>query len=65
MRGGFGSAVMEALSEAGVSVPVHVLGAPDEIVEHGDPGDQLAEFGLDTPGIAKSARQICAQGRAR
>ncbi len=65
VRGGFGSAVMEALSEAGVSVPVHALGAPDEIVEHGDPAEQLAEFGIDAAGIARSALQICAQGRAR
>ncbi len=60
VRGGFGSAVMEALAEAGVSVPVRVLGAPDEIVEHGDTAEQLRAFGLDAEGIAAGGRWLAA-----
>ncbi len=49
--GGFGSAVLEALSEAGVDARTLCLSLPDEIIEHGyGPGD----FGLDADGIAKS-----------
>ncbi len=33
--GGFGSAVLELLSEAGLTVPVSVIGLPDHFIEHG------------------------------
>jgi 1-deoxy-D-xylulose-5-phosphate synthase len=56
--GGFGSAVLEALAEAGVAVPVHCLAIPDRIVEHGDPAAIRASFGLDAEGIARAARAL-------
>jgi 1-deoxy-D-xylulose-5-phosphate synthase len=56
--GGFGSAVLEALAEAGVAVPVHCLAIPDRIVEHGDPAAIRASFGLDAEGIAGAARSL-------
>ncbi len=43
--GGFGSAVLEALAEAGVSVPVITLGIHDQIVPHGDPAAQHEALG--------------------
>jgi 1-deoxy-D-xylulose-5-phosphate synthase len=52
--GGAGSAVMEALNEAGIEVPVLALGLPDEFVEHGDPAKLLAQCGLDAAGIEQS-----------
>ncbi|MBP6763365.1 MAG: 1-deoxy-D-xylulose-5-phosphate synthase [Rubrivivax sp.] len=55
--GGAGSAVLECLAEAGVSVPVLVLGLPDRFVEHGDPAKLLALCGLDTAGIERSIVQ--------
>jgi 1-deoxy-D-xylulose-5-phosphate synthase len=58
--GGFGAAVMEALSQAGVVVPVRSLAVPDRFIEHGNPTKQLAEIGLDTAGIAAAARQLVA-----
>ena len=33
--GGFGSAVLELLAEAGLAVPVSVIGLPDHFIEHG------------------------------
>jgi len=60
VRGGFGGAVMEALAEAGIAVPVRALGAPDEIIEHGDPDEQRQRFGIDTAGIVEGARALCA-----
>jgi len=58
--GGFGSAVMEALAEAGVVVPVRALAVPDRFIEHGNPAQQLCELGLDAPGIAAAARALAA-----
>jgi 1-deoxy-D-xylulose-5-phosphate synthase len=52
--GGAGSAVLEALAEAGLEVPTLVLGLPDEFVEHGDPARLLAACGLDAAGIEQS-----------
>ena len=53
-QGGAGSAVMEALQEAGLTLPVLALGLPDEFIEHGDPGKLLAGVGLDAAGIEQS-----------
>ncbi len=52
--GGAGSAVLEALAEAGITVPVLVLGLPDVFIEHGDPAKLLAMCGLDAAGIEQS-----------
>jgi 1-deoxy-D-xylulose-5-phosphate synthase len=54
LAGGAGSAVLEALSMAGVDTPVLRLGLPDEFVEHGDPATLHALFGLDAAGIEKA-----------
>ncbi|MCX5739375.1 MAG: 1-deoxy-D-xylulose-5-phosphate synthase [Proteobacteria bacterium] len=56
--GGFGSAVLESLAEAGVAVPVHCLAIPDRIIEHGDPVAIRAALGLDAEGIARAARRL-------
>ena len=57
VMGGAGSAVLEALAEARIDVPVLVLGLPDAFVEHGDPARLLALCGLDASGIEKSIVQ--------
>ena len=54
--GGAGSAVLEALAQAGVQVPVLTLGIPDVFTEHGDPAKLLAQLGLDAAGIEASVR---------
>jgi len=54
VQGGAGSAVIEALQAAGVTLPVLTLGLPDEFIEHGDPGKLLAGLGLDAAGIEQS-----------
>ena len=56
-NGGAGSAVLEALADAGVETPVLVLGLPDEFIEHGDPAKLLAACGLDAAGIERSIRK--------
>ncbi len=55
--GGAGSAVLEALQEAGVVRPVLVLGLNDTFTEHGDPSHLLALQGLDAAGIESSVRE--------
>jgi 1-deoxy-D-xylulose-5-phosphate synthase len=52
--GGAGSAVMQALAEAGLLVPVLALGFADEFIEHGDPAKLMAMCGLDAAGIEQS-----------
>ena len=48
ISGGFGSAVLEALSEAGIATPVERIGWPDAFVEHGDGvADLRARHGLE------------------
>ncbi len=56
VMGGAGSAVVEALSEAGIVRPILHLGLPDKFIDHGDAGVLLAGCGLDAKGIAASIR---------
>jgi 1-deoxy-D-xylulose-5-phosphate synthase len=49
--GGAGSAVTEALNDAGITLPVLQLGLPDVFIEHGDPAKLLSLQGLDAAGI--------------
>jgi len=44
--GGFGSAVIEALDELGVAVPVARIGWPDHFIEHGKVDALRAQYGL-------------------
>ena len=54
LMGGAGSAVQEALSAVGNSIPVLMLGLPDVFVEHGDAAKLLALCGLDAAGIEQA-----------
>jgi 1-deoxy-D-xylulose-5-phosphate synthase len=60
VTGGFGSAVLELLSEEGMAVPVKRMGIPDQFVGHGKPDYYLKEFGLTPDGVAKAAREFVA-----
>ena len=52
LAGGFGSAVLEALAEAGFEdVVVHRIGMPDSFIEHGTAADQRRRLNLDAEGI--------------
>ena len=54
INGGFGSAVLEFLSDNNYNVQVKRLGIVDTFVEHGTPEELYAMLGLDAAGIAKS-----------
>ena len=52
LAGGFGSAVLEVLAEAGFDdVSVHRIGMPDSFVEHGTADAQRQQLNLDSEGI--------------
>ena len=57
--GGFGSAVLEALSDGGVTdVTTKILGLPDWYIEQG-PQDFLRErYGLTAEGIYQSVKEL-------
>ncbi len=52
LMGGFGSAVLEALNDENVLVPVYRIGVPDILVEHASPEQSFNSLGL-------SSGQIC------
>jgi 1-deoxy-D-xylulose-5-phosphate synthase len=49
--GGAGAAVAETLAEAGVMLPLHLIGIPDRYIEHGTRKECLAAAGLDVAGL--------------
>lgn len=53
LAGGFGSAVLEVLSDADVSVPVLRIGIPDEFVEQGTRQEQLSCYGMEPAQLAE------------
>src|SRR5262249_35475630 len=56
LMGGFGAAVLEAASDAGLSASyVRRLGLPDRFVLHAEREEQLTEVGLDVEGICDAA----------
>jgi 1-deoxy-D-xylulose-5-phosphate synthase len=54
IMGGAGSAVSEALQQAGVLKPLLQLGLQDDFTEHGDPAVLLSMQGLDAAGMEAS-----------
>jgi 1-deoxy-D-xylulose-5-phosphate synthase len=54
--GGFGSGVMEVLSQEGITVPVKVLAIPDVFLTHGSQSMLRRQVGLDKEGIKRTLR---------
>ena len=61
IQGGFGSAVLEFMSDNNYSVQVKRLGIPDSFIEHGTPDELYAMLGLDVDGITRSIAE-CLKG---
>jgi 1-deoxy-D-xylulose-5-phosphate synthase len=57
-RGGAGTQIAQALLDAGVGIPIQVLGLPTEFVPHGDRATLLQAYGLDAAGIAATVAQV-------
>ena len=62
LQGGFGSAVLESLTDQDVSsVRVKRLGIPDTFVEHGPQNLLREQCGIDTRQIIAEARRLCTE----
>ena len=61
--GGFGDAVLEALGDAGISVPLRRLGLPDQFIEHGAQPVLLHKYGLDVDGVVEAVHRLRAGRR--
>ncbi|MBW4651946.1 MAG: 1-deoxy-D-xylulose-5-phosphate synthase [Kaiparowitsia implicata GSE-PSE-MK54-09C] len=57
LPGGFGTAVAEALMDAGITVPVTRIGVPDALVDHATPAESMAAVGLTSNQIAERLLQ--------
>ena len=53
VAGGFGSAVMEAMSRAGMTKPVLNIGVPDWFLPFGSPSDVMESVGMDPDSIVE------------
>lgn len=59
LMGGFGSAVLEAANRRNLNTErFRVLAIPDEFVEHGDREELLADLGLDSEGLVRTAKEL-------
>ena len=58
-QGGFGSAVMECLSDQGITgFRLKCIGIPDTFVEHGPQDFLRSKYGIDAPAIFKAAKHL-------
>jgi 1-deoxy-D-xylulose-5-phosphate synthase len=58
LKGGFGSAVIEFMTDNGYNCEVRRLGIPDYFVEHGTQEELYRECGYDAEGIELAIREI-------
>ncbi len=58
LMGGFGSTVLETLSEHGVDAPVLRLGLPDRFVEQGSQAELRARLHIDAGGVLQSVKEF-------
>ncbi|MGV1005599.1 MAG: 1-deoxy-D-xylulose-5-phosphate synthase [Candidatus Nanopelagicales bacterium] len=63
--GGFGSLVTQAMQDAGIAVPVHDCGVPQQFLDHQSRQSALEHFGLTGPGLAAAARSLLAEQTSR
>ena len=62
LKGGFGSAIVEFMSDNGYVADVKRLGIPDYFVEQGTQDELIRECGFDTDSIAAAAREMVNSG---
>jgi len=61
LAGGFGSAVVECLSDAGITgCTIRRIGIDDTFIEHGAKKVLRSKYGLDAEGIVNAAKQVFA-----
>jgi 1-deoxy-D-xylulose-5-phosphate synthase len=58
-QGGFGSAVLECLSDEGITgFHMKCIGVPDIFVEHGPQKLLRSKYGIDAPAIVETAKRL-------
>ncbi len=65
LMGGFGSAVLEALSELGLETPVIRIGWPDRFIEHGKVDQLRARYGLSVEAALEKLAPYLQRGAGR
>jgi 1-deoxy-D-xylulose-5-phosphate synthase len=65
IQGGFGSAVLEFISDNNYQINVKRLGIQDTFIEHGTPEELYNMIGLDAEGIAKSIQDFLESSKAK
>lgn len=64
LAGGYGSAVLEFFSEAGIRTPVVRIGWPDQFIEHASTVEDLREkYGLTVEKVVSSVEEVLCLGR--
>jgi 1-deoxy-D-xylulose-5-phosphate synthase len=58
ISGGFGSAIIEFMTDNGYTARVKRLGVPDRFIEHGTQEELYHECGFNEEGIIKTAREL-------
>jgi 1-deoxy-D-xylulose-5-phosphate synthase len=61
---GFGAAVVEAIEELGLAVPVVRIGWPDQFIEHGKVNDLRAKYGITVEAAYSQVLPLLANRRA-
>ncbi|WP_234736234.1 1-deoxy-D-xylulose-5-phosphate synthase [Tellurirhabdus bombi] len=61
IMGGFGSAILEFMSNHGYLARIKRLGIPDAVIEHGEQIELQRECGFDPEGIARTVKQMIYQ----
>jgi 1-deoxy-D-xylulose-5-phosphate synthase len=61
IKGGFGSAVLEAVGEMALSAPVVRIGWPDQFIEHGKVDQLRAKYGVTVEAAMKEVRSLLLQ----
>jgi 1-deoxy-D-xylulose-5-phosphate synthase len=54
LAGGFGSAVLEYITDKGYPIPMTRLGIRDAFIPHGSPAELYREQGLDAEGLLRT-----------
>ena len=63
--GGFGAAILEALSQLGISMPVVRIGWPDQFIEHGKVEELRTRYGLTAEAAQAQLQPLLAAVRRR
>jgi transketolase len=65
IHGGLGEACAGVIAQAGIAVPMKIVGFPDEDTVTGAQADIFRHYGLSMEGLASSAQELLARGGAR